>query len=264
LGVGLTEDIRSLQYPKKEEEDMNERNILKMHFFGELQIQQGKRLINNFPTQKSKSLLCYLVMNRYKYLSRDKLIGLFWSEKSERKAKGCLNTTLWRLRCLLEQENTTGENYLLFENGNVSFNRYSNYWLDVEEFEGLIEKAKGLKGDEKVNTLERAVQLYQGAFLEGLYDDWIIFERERLEGIYLELLSELMEYYGSKSEYSKGIVYGKKILSHDPLRETIHRALMKLYYLSGNRASAIRQYKLCHKLLKKELKVSPMEETTSL
>ena len=57
---------------------------------------------------------------------------------------------------------------------------------------------------------------------------------------------------------------GHKILDLDPLREEIHREMMRLYYRNGQRAQALRQYDTCSNILEQELGVPPMEETQML
>jgi DNA-binding SARP family transcriptional activator len=57
---------------------------------------------------------------------------------------------------------------------------------------------------------------------------------------------------------------GRKILEVDPLREEIHREMMRLHVRSGHRALALQQYDACRQLLAAELDVEPMEETQSL
>ncbi len=44
------------------------------------------------------------------------------------------------------------------------------------------------------------VDLYRGAFLSGYYDDWVLPERERLHGVLLELLAQLVAVYKQRDE----------------------------------------------------------------
>jgi DNA-binding SARP family transcriptional activator len=57
---------------------------------------------------------------------------------------------------------------------------------------------------------------------------------------------------------------GQRILDQDPLREEIHRDMMRLYLENGQRALAVRQYELCRECLRRELGISPMAETQQL
>src|SRR5262249_46177510 len=50
----------------------------------------------------------------------------------------------------------------------------------------------------------------------------------------------------------------------DPLQEDLQRAAMRLHYLAGDRASAIRRYEQLRRLLDDELGVPPLDETRAL
>jgi DNA-binding SARP family transcriptional activator len=61
-----------------------------------------------------------------------------------------------------------------------------------------------------------------------------------------------------------GIGAGLRLLRQDPLREDVHRYVMRLYASAGQRQLAIRQYDYCRDLLASELDISPMPETEAL
>lgn len=73
-----------------------------------------------------------------------------------------------------------------------------------------------------------------------------------------------MDYYRGRGVFEKSLTYGQQILNDDPLREEIHREMMRIYLKSGQRALAMRQYEICTKVLADELGIPPMEETQSL
>jgi two-component SAPR family response regulator len=140
--------------------------------------------------------------------------------------------------------------------------------LDVAVFEDAFKNMQGMKGrdlDKKqVSVIQFAVECYRGELLEGWYQDWCINERERLQYFYLVLLDKLMDYCEVKQKYEDGLIYGEKILQYDHARESTHRRLMNLYYLSGDRTAALRQYEKCISALREELDVEPAHSTCSL
>lgn len=101
-----------------------------------------------------------------------------------------------------------------------------------------------------MQVIQNAVQLYQGPLLEGWYQDWCLYERERLQSMYLAMLDELMGYCEVRHDYETGLLYGMGIMSYDWARERTHRRLMRLHYLNGDRAAALRQYEQCAVALK--------------
>jgi DNA-binding SARP family transcriptional activator len=193
----------------------------------------------------------------------------FWGEHDEESARNCLNTTLWRLRRVLEPPGVPRGIYLTTTScGEIGFNDQSPYWLDVEELERHA-SAVGDASDEALKQsdviqLEEAVRLYTGDVLEGVYDDWALRERERLRALYLNSLVCLMRYHATHGAPERGIAHAEEILRHDPLREEIHRELMRMQVATGARAQAARQYDVCKRALAEELGVDPMPETQAL
>lgn len=240
---------------------------LRIYTFGGVRVYLASKLLNNFPTRKTESLFCYLILNRHRFHPRGVLAELFWGESEPKNAKHCLNTTLWRLRSVLESNPSTNT-YLLVERDRIRFNPESDYWLDAEEFERKTRLAEDVRPAEMNElqrlALEEAVRLYRGDFLDGFYDDWCLYERERLQQMLLRTLANLMVYHGTKGQYEEGIAYGQRILSLDPLREEVHRELMRYHQLAGRRAEALQRFEVCRSVLREELDIEPMPETVAL
>ena len=151
-------------------------------------------------THTTQALLAYLLLQRHRSHCRVVLAGVLWGEHSEERARSCLSTALWRLRYALEPEGIPRGTYLVtMPTGEVGFNRESDYWLDVAVFEAqagrvLARPVQVMEAADAVE-LEHALPLYAGDLLEGFYDDWALREQERLRGLYLNSLAQLMRYY---------------------------------------------------------------------
>jgi DNA-binding SARP family transcriptional activator len=50
----------------------------------------------------------------------------------------------------------------------------------------------------------------------------------------------------------------------EPLRESAHRALIRVHLAEGNAGEAVRQYRLCERLLREHLGVEPSHLTREL
>jgi DNA-binding SARP family transcriptional activator len=220
-------------------------------------------------TRENQGLLAYLLLQRRKVHSREVLADLFWGEHSQERARGSLNTALWKLKKALEPMGIPAGTYLKKSDlGDVGFNKDSQYWLDVEIFEEglnriLIRPFQTIEASHLVE-LETLLRLYKGDLLEGFYKDWALQERERLRTLYLKSLIYLLQYHKFYGEYEKAIAYGQQVLILDPLREEIHRELMRLYVENGQRTLAVRQYEVCRATLAKEMDITPMEDTQRL
>lgn len=244
-------------------------NTLRIYAFGGFRVYWGDELIDDFPTRKAESLLCYLILNRHRFHPREVLAEVLWGQAESRNAKACLNTALWRLRRILQSHEVEPAEYLIVDREQIRFNTETDYWLDVGEFEALSSEfeaeREGTAPEEwNVEPLRKSVNLYQGDLLEGVYEDWFLYDRERLQQMFLRALARLMVHHGAKSQYEEGIAYGQQILSLDPLREEVHRRLMRYCQLAGRRACALRQYEVCRRVLREELGIEPMPETVAL
>lgn len=220
-------------------------------------------------TRSTVSMLAYLLLQPRRPCARDLLLDAFWGDLSQERARNCLNTALWRLRRALEPgEGDRGAYLVATAAGDVGFNWESDHWIDVVHFERLLapilSKPVETLDAAEVQAMQEALSLYQGDLLEGVYDDWALRERERLRRLYLDSLAQLMHHYAHTTAYEQGAAYARRILALDPLREEIHRALMRLYVWAGQRAEALRQFEECRRVLADELAAPPMEETELL
>ncbi len=160
------------------------------------------------------------------------------------------------------------DDYLSISEDCVTFINTSPCWIDVEEFEQTTTQFKNISGIDlnagQAEKLSQAASLYTGDLLENVYEDWTLYERERMRLLYLNTLNKLMVFYGTNGAYEQGIEYGEKIMARDNTREKVHRQMMWLHWLAGNRDAALIQYRRCIQILHDELNVQPMEETRRL
>jgi DNA-binding SARP family transcriptional activator len=243
--------------------------ILQVGLFGDVRATHNNWITEIQLTRENQGLLAYLLLQRHKVHSREMLADMFWGEHTQQKARGSLNTALWKLKKALEPEGVPAGTYLRNSHvGEVGFNKDSHYWLDVEVFERginqiLIRSFETVE-ERELTELNKVLGLYKGDLLEGHYNDWALRERERLRALYLRSLIYLLQFYDFQRAYEKAISYGQRILDLDPLREEIHREMIRLYLENGQRAMAVRQYEICRVILDKELGIAPMEDTQRL
>lgn len=215
------------------------------------------------------SLLAYLALGRGRYFSRAELLDTLWPERLASMTAGSFNTALWRLRRMIESPTFRhGELIASDRRGAIGMNGSEAVWLDIEEFErrigsGLSRPIEQL-GDAEIEDLRAGVALYKSDILVELTDDWALREREKHRRQYLNTLWRLMQLCTIRREYGESIGYAQSILDCDALREDVHRELMQLFVLSGQRAQALRQYELCRDMLRRELAIQPMRETLAL
>ncbi|PYS69547.1 MAG: hypothetical protein DMF69_16680 [Acidobacteria bacterium] len=241
---------------------------LQFRLFGKFAASDGHNTLKGLEAAKDQELLSYLLIHRNQHHSRETLAGLLWSENSTERSKKYLRQAIWHLQSVLEPGSASHEKIVVVEHDWLRLNAENRPWCDVAEFEEAFVRAEGLPGnqlDEEVaSSLKQAVTLYRDDLLAGWYQDWILFERERLQNKYLIMLDKLLRYSNEHREYEAGQSYAQTILRHDPAQERTHRQLMKLYYAAGDRTTALRQYDRCVTSLREELGVAPERRTTSL
>src|SRR5437588_6956132 len=242
---------------------------LSIQLFGKFSVRRNERLLDGFDARKVQELFCYLLLHRDHSLPRETLASILWPDTTTTLSKKNLRHALWQLQSALgSQTELINDRVLLVEPEWVQLNPEGDLWLDVAVFEksyDLVQKRPGQKlDDQAAQMLENAVQLYQGPLLEGWYQDWCLYERERLQTTYLAMLDKLMSYCDAHRDYETSLLYAMRIMCYDRARERTHQRMMRLYYLIGDRAEALRQYERCAAALDEELGISPSKSTQAL
>lgn len=240
---------------------------LHVSLFGKFCATCGEQILEGLEACKVQELFCYLLLHGNRPHHRETLASLLWQEQSPTQSKGYLRRTLWQLQNAIPDQAMV-DSVLHVESDWIQVNSTADLWLDVAVFEQAFATTQGKQGpgldDTAIHALMEAVQIYQGDLLEGWYQDWCLFERERYQQMLLLMLDKLMAHCESCGAYEAGISYGMQILRCDVARERTHRRLMRLYYLAGDRTGALRQYDRCSDILNRELAVKPAASTTQL
>lgn len=240
---------------------------LRIRLFGGAELCGTTGHPSTFPTRRARSIFCFLALNQGRLFERDVLCGRFWPERGDRAARKGLRTALWRIRGVLDEAGGDPDRILHADGGRIGIPEEARVWVDAREFERRVQILRnpvGKPGVAALDDLARAVELYRGDLVEGIYDDWCTLERERLRLLFLAALERLMVHHMKRGEWRAAIGRGCELLRHDPLRESIHRSIMECHYAAGDRPSAIRQFERCADILREELDIEPMAETLAL
>lgn len=240
---------------------------LKVKMLGKFCVQLDGEIWLSQESLKTRELFCYLLTHPAPRHRREHLAEMLWSESSTSAAKKYLRQALWQLQSKFAANQKEPSRQLFSADTEwLSFHPDLDVWTDVREFEQACETLRDPSPPDQVRVqdLKQAVQLYQGDFLEGWYQDWCLCERERLQNQYLTLLDKLIGYCEENRQYELGIVYSERLLQHDSAGERAHQQMMRLKHLSGDRTGALRQYECCVKALRDEFGVQPGRSTREL
>jgi DNA-binding SARP family transcriptional activator len=210
-------------------------------------------------------LLAYLALHRHRMHQREMIAEEFWPNTDRDLARRNLNTTLWRLRRLIEPHSVKrGTHLVSTANGEIGLGNSDALWVDIEEFEAAVKTGLAKDGqlaEDEDRVLSTALDLYVADAFDNFYQDWAVGERERLRCLYIEGLKKHMGYLSAQGDYAGAISCGAKILKQDPLQEFVHRDLIRLHAERGNRGLAERQCEACEEVLLSELGVRPKRAT---
>ena len=238
------------------------RQALRIYALGQPRVEQQRAgaasgLIQ-WTTAQSRDLL-FCLLQHPQGLSKEEVGVLFWPEHPPHKLDGIFRSSLYRLRRAMFRES------VVFDEGRYRFNWDSEYWFDVEAFEqGLDEAGLAASPRERSELLEKALRLYKGDYLQGIYADWCLLERERLRERHLAALESLARLHVDRGNLQQAIKELQHLLAQDPYREAAHRELMRCHYRMGDRVAAMRQYRICVQILREDLGLSPTPETEEL
>lgn len=207
--------------------------------------------------RQARALLYYLA-DELQPVPRNRLTFLLWPETDDATARRNLTRLLSYTRQSLPQPDL-----LLLNNTAVSLN-LNFVASDTVRFAGLC-AAKNVAG------WETAVSLYRGRFLDGFslpdsaeFDQWLSQAQRQYERAYLGTLRKLVTVKADKGDHPAAIHYAQQYLATDDLAEEIHRRLISLYAVNGDRSAALRQFEQCAMVLERELGVPPLPETRAI
>jgi DNA-binding SARP family transcriptional activator/tetratricopeptide (TPR) repeat protein len=241
---------------------------LEVLLFGGFQLRRHGEALPPIPSRAARSLFAYLVVNRGTRHPRERLASEFWPELPATRARRRLSHTLWQIQDALG-EASTDPDHLEVAADTLAVRSDADFRVDVEEFERGLDRLRSRRSEGRGRSrdladLEAVVDLYQGDFLAGHYDGWVVDEHQRLEHRYLDALIWLVELARSHGAYEDALTYARRLTNQDPLREDAHREVMRLSTLLGRTSDALRQYERCRAVLADELGTAPSVATEQL
>ncbi len=221
--------------------------MFEIKLLGPGQVIYDGKAITGFPAQQHCLLFYYLLLHRKSPQTREQVATVFWGDSPASLARKNLRNALWRLNQAFRSVGAALDYFISVQEDYFAFTASSDvYRLDVDQFEAALHCSQEYDSQElnaeQVSMLEKGVDLYRGDFLEGVYEDWCLYEREHLRLGFLSVLIHLMDYHGHQGSYQRGLEYGYRILSLDSTRERVHRQMMLFHWLAGDREKALAQY----------------------
>jgi DNA-binding SARP family transcriptional activator/tetratricopeptide (TPR) repeat protein len=206
-------------------------------------------------TRKALAILALLAAERRAF-ARTELAAMLWPDGDDESARGALRRTLSTLRAAVDTDGFE------VDRTTVGLDR-SRIRVDLDDLERLA-------GSNDADDLSEAAAIARGPFLAGFnlrdspdFDDWRAARAtsvDRTVASVLDRLSLAREHVGDLIGARQA---AERRVEVDTLDESAHVRLMEVLAASGDRAAALRQYRVCVAILNRELAVVPLPETTA-
>jgi DNA-binding SARP family transcriptional activator len=205
--------------------------------------------IVSVPLQGQRLLALLAIHDRP--LLRGYVAGTLWLDTSEERAHANLRSAIWRVNgCGHRVVDAHGQQLQLAPE------------VDLRAAAGLalrlIEHSAGADDvDQGPDPLARDV-------LPDWYEEWILAERERFRQLRLHALESLCERLTAAGDILGALRAGLAAVAGDPVRESAHRALIRVYLAEGNPGEALRQYRIFKDVVREQLGLEPSSQIEDL
>lgn len=237
---------------------------MRVKLFGALRMISEGLPVTAINTNRLQSLIAYLILHGDGPQPRERLAFSLWPASSESQARTNLRQLLHHLKRALPAEC----NLLETAHFDVRWRRDPSCSIDVIEFQSAIADAASARAANdsalEIQPLTTAAQLYEDDLLPGLYDDWLAPMRDDYRKRLSEVLQRLATLLEERSEFVGAIACTERLAALEPLGESHYQRLIRLHDLNRDRASALRAYHQCLRVLRRELGVEPSPATMEL
>lgn len=242
---------------------------LRIRLFGRCSFESEASAVQDLNCAKARELLGYLACHRDRHLSREVVIDTLWGDMQEDQGKRALRQTLWQINSTVESFQFSAAKPFIEADGDwIKLNPTSGIWLDVARFEELEKNTRRAKGhsytETQVDSLNEAVSLYRGHLMEDCFKDWCIRQRHEYNKSYQRILTRLMNSQLESGDHEGAMMTASLLLREEPASESAHGTLMMLYYQSGDRTSALRQFQEYKRVVREIFNVPPSRALSDL
>ena len=230
--------------------------VLRMRLFGPASfVIAGREL--RFKSLKLRAALGYIALSESQTETRERLVGLLWSESGEEHARASLRQNIRELRVSLQGLSHDGLHIVARE---IGFEPGS---VDVDVLT-VIRTAEA--GQVHPLLLERhnlAADLLAGLEdLDPSFRSWLLAKRQTVHDRLLRAPEAALAHDASDLAAQGSLA--QAILNLDPTHEDAARRLMRARAMMGDTAGALRVYKALWDLLDDDYGMEPAEATQKL
>ena len=213
---------------------------------GQFRLLQGMNVVR--VPRASQRLLAFLALQG-RIVERTALAGALWPEASEPHAYSSLRAALSRLQRTARMALATSQLELGLAEG-VTVDIHHAKALARRLLDPAVPPAPGDLGTSSVMALSAGL-------LPDWYDDWVLVEAEDWRQLRLHALEELAGHLRVAGRWGEAAGAARAAVRGEPLRETSHAALIRVFLAEGNLSEAVREFASYRALLHDELGLEP-------
>jgi DNA-binding SARP family transcriptional activator/tetratricopeptide (TPR) repeat protein len=232
---------------------------LTLQVLGSFRVQDAAGREVRIASRKGRALLAYLALRPGETHSRERLATLLWEDADEELARTSLRQALSAVRKALPKD---AQSALRADTESVG--------VDGAVIESDLLAFQRALSDGTRTALKDAVAHYRGDLLDGFdarstaFDEWLSHERLAVRKQMSEALQKLTHLCAANDDADGALAACTRLVSLEPLNEAAHRTLMELHAKRQAYAEALRQYRICRDVLRRELDVAPEPATEQL
>jgi len=232
--------------------------MLNINFLGKSSIEYNGNKLEDQLGSKAIALICLLVLNEKRHISREKLEGYLWPDSSTEAARYNLRYNLWLIKKNIGKDENNNL-FLYVDNVCCSINKDYKFKCDIYDIIGFSYDEQST-----IEDILKFKKLFKGDLLEGFYfkkcdelNELIIFERMRYEQWKVKILKHLARLYEKVENYDNCLDIINEILEIEPYDEEMVLKILNIYQRCGKSVAAIAYYNNFNKMLTGSLGVSP-------
>ena len=225
---------------------------------------RGSRVEQRLPSRQGRTLFAYLALQRGRAVGRDELIDALWAGAAPRNHASALTVLLSKLRTAVGPDVLAGR-------GSVRLCLPPDARVDVEQSLAAVHRAESAVVQQdwpRAWSSALCAQYIATRPLLAGHDDlpWLDGWRRRLD----DTLEKALEAYVAAclglggTELAGAERAARRLLEHNPLRETGYGLLMQALAARGRVPEALRVYETARTVLRDELGIPPGPDIASL
>jgi DNA-binding SARP family transcriptional activator len=196
----------------------------------------------------ARRVLAFLALQEAPLL-RTYVAEALWPNSSRRQASANLRSAVWRSR---------QASIRLLDGSLGRLTLGTGVLVDIHKRASLARRLLDRSAALDPQELRASIApMLSGELLPDWFDEWLLLERDRWNQLRLRALEALAERLLGAGEYSQAVEAGLAAVWAEPLRESAHRVLIRVYAAEGNWSQALAQYRHYRQLLDRELSVLP-------